>query len=301
MDSISENSLHHRLRRHQPAAAAGDRLGGGLRRVVQLESRDARQPVLRLLLHADRRCVRRVPVARPVSAVCVLRDRGGAKIFPDRHLGRRTASVRGDEAGALFLRRQRAGVAGNAGSFLFGAGRHQRQGVGDIQPVGLAARWRGTARGSAMDFPADFLRLRHNGRHVAVPHLGTDRPRGSADGGKHAAGGRGDETGRVRLPARGRRAAALGSRGLGTLGGGRRNHQHRLWRARCPETGRLQVRHRLLECQPHGLCAAGHRHAEPHRHDRRRAADVLPRCDRCAALRIGRHGDLFAHQNAHAR
>ncbi len=185
LDSISRHRLHHRLRRHQPATAAGDRLGGGVWCVVQLDSRVACEPVLRLLLRADRRCVRRVPVARPVSAVCVLRDRGGAKIFPDRHLGRRTASVRGDEAGTLFLRRQRSSVAGDARGFLFST-RRLRRGAEDVQLAGVA---RGTSAGSgaAMDFPADFRRLCHNGRHVAVPHLGTDRPRGSADGGKHAA------------------------------------------------------------------------------------------------------------------
>jgi hypothetical protein len=38
---------------------------------------------------------------------------------------------------------------------------------------------------------------------VAVSHLGAHRPRGRADGRIHAAGRRGDEAGRVRLPARG--------------------------------------------------------------------------------------------------
>ena len=82
-------------------------------------------------------------------------------------------------------------------------------------------------------FPGDFRRLRHNGRHVAVPHLGTDRPRRCANGSKHAAGRCGDEAGRLRLPTRGRRAVASGRSSLGTVGGGGGNHQHRLRRARC--------------------------------------------------------------------
>ena len=51
--------------------------------------------------------------------------------------------------------------------------------------------------------PAGVCRLRDSGRHVAVSYLGADRPRGRADGCLDAAGRRGDEAGRVRLPARG--------------------------------------------------------------------------------------------------
>ncbi len=50
-------------------------------------------------------------------------------------------------------------------------------------------------------FPLVFIGFRDSGGHVAVSHLGSDRPRGCADGGIDAAGGRGDEAGRLRLPA----------------------------------------------------------------------------------------------------
>ena len=70
--------------------------------------------------------------------------------------------------------------------------------------------------------PAGVRRLRHPGRPVAVPHLGADRPRGGADGGLDAAGGRGDEAGRLRLPARGDDAvsARAGAWGFSVLGFG---------------------------------------------------------------------------------
>ena len=48
---------------------------------------------------------------------------------------------------------------------------------------------------------------------------------------------------------------------------------------------RLQIRHRLLEREPHGLCAAGADDAEPDRHDRRGVADVFARGDCRAAVR----------------
>ena len=58
--------------------------------------------------------------------------------------------------------------------------------------------------------PAGVCGFRDPGGHVAVPHLGADRPRGRADGGVDAAGGRGDEAGRVRLSASGDDAVSAG-------------------------------------------------------------------------------------------
>ena len=59
---------------------------------------------------------------------------------------------------------------------------------------------------------------------------------------------------------------------------------------------RLQVRHRLLQREPHGICAAGADDAEPDRHDRRGAADVLAWHHCRAAVR-----DCGAHRvRAHA-
>ena len=58
--------------------------------------------------------------------------------------------------------------------------------------------------------PAGLRRLCDSGRHVALPHLGAHRPRRRAHRRLHAAGRRGDEAGRLRLPAR--RHCALSAR-----------------------------------------------------------------------------------------
>ena len=76
------------------------------------------------------------------------------------------------------------------------------------QPLHRARR--SGARGTACQLPdvvlpAGLCRFRDSRRHVALSHLGAHRPRGRAHGGVHAAGRRGDEAGRVRLPARGDR------------------------------------------------------------------------------------------------
>ena len=70
--------------------------------------------------------------------------------------------------------------------------------------VGLLAAWSRPLPGELPDvgLPAGLHGLCHPGRHVALPHLGADRPRGSAHRCFHAAGRRGDEAGRVWLPAR---------------------------------------------------------------------------------------------------
>ena len=74
--------------------------------------------------------------------------------------------------------------------------------------------------------------------------------------------------------------------------------RHRLRRAGGAGADRLQIRHRLLQRQPHGLCAAGADDAEPDRHDRRGAADVLARHHRRAALRHRRTHRLRPHAHA---
>ena len=61
--------------------------------------------------------------------------------------------------------------------------------------------------------------------------------------------------------------------------------RHCLRRAGGAGADRLQICHRLLEREPHGICAAGPDDAEPDRPDGRGAADVLARHHRRAALR----------------
>ena len=83
----------------------------------------------------------------------------------------------------------------------------------------VAAGARSTSLGDLAGFPfslalsdggvsAGICRLRGARRHVAVAHLGADRPRCRAHGGLHAACRRGDEAGRLRMPARGHDAVS---------------------------------------------------------------------------------------------
>ena len=80
-----------------------------------------------------------------------------------------------------------------------------------------------------------------------------------------------------------------------------RRHRHRLRRARRPGADRLQIRHRLLQRQPHGLRAARPDDAQPDRPHRRGAADVLARHHRRPALRHRRPHRLRPHPHAPIR
>ena len=92
----------------------------------------------------------------------------------------------------------------------------------------------------------------------------------------HAGGA--DEAGSLRHHPRGYFPAAGGCRLVVDGGAYRAGHGQRAVRRDVGDvaTG-LEVRHWLLQRQPHGLRAYGHRHAGHHRHGRRGVADVLPR------------------------
>ena len=140
-------------------------------------------------------------------------------------------------------------------------------------------------------FPAGVRRIRDSGGPVAVSHMGAHRSRGRAHRRLDVAGGRGDETRRLRLPARGdgavpRRRPHVAERNRRTGG-----HRHCLWRGRGAGAKGFQVCHRLFQRESHGFCAAGPGHAQHHRPQRRGAANVLARHHRRAAVRRrGPHG-----------
>ena len=123
--------------------------------------------------------------------------------------------------------------------------------------------------------PAVHDRVRRAGGPVALPHLVAGRPRGGADGGEHAARRRADEAGRLRHHTRGHRPAAAG-RGRLDAGPHHPGYDKRGVRRHLRDgAARPEVRHRLLQRQPHGLRAHGLRHTE---RNRSRAAP----CSRCS-------------------
>ena len=93
--------------------------------------------------------------------------------------------------------------------------------------LGGSGTRRSAGKFSDVGVPAGLRGLRHSGRHVAAAHLGAHRPRRSADSGVNVVGRRGDEAGRVRLPARGDRIVSAWHGPVGIL-------RHRDWIvARC--------------------------------------------------------------------
>jgi hypothetical protein len=103
--------------------------------------------------------------------------------------------VRGHEAGALLV----PGFGDGADRPACGVrnGRQPLHGIDCPGPRRLAGQLPDVV------FSAGLHGVCDSGRHVAVSHLGAHGPCGRAYGGFHAAGRRSDETGRVRLPARG--------------------------------------------------------------------------------------------------
>ena len=100
-------------------------------------------------------------------------------------------------------------------------------------------------------------RFRRVGGSVALPHLVARRPRRRPDGRQHAARRCADEARRIRHPRRRhghppRRRTRLGARAHRP-----RHGQRALRRNLSPRPARPQVRHRLLQRQPHGLRAHG--------------------------------------------
>ena len=159
-----------------------------------MEHRTAHQRVFRFLPGAHRRSLRSFSQLRSASTLRLLRNRHCAQVFPHRHLGFHAARVRGHEAGHLFLRR-----LGDGAHRLAGGLRHLGQPLHQpyrIRSCGIPCRL------SDVVLSAGLYRFCDSCRHVAVPHLGAHRPRRRAHCCFHAAGRRGDEAGRIRLPSR---------------------------------------------------------------------------------------------------
>ena len=167
------------------------------------------------------------------------------------------------------------------GGCLCGGGRHQFR----YRPSGRRALFAGAA---GVGVPDLVPGLRGAGGHLAVPHLGADRPRGGAHRGLDVAGGRGDETRCLRRAVRGDAVVSAGLRAMET--GDRRpgGDRHRLWRAHRAGAEGSQVRDRLFQRQPHGLCVVRSGGGHPLGPARRGAANDLPRHHRGAALRYRR-------------
>ena len=120
---------------------------------------------------------------------------------------------------------------------------------------------------------ADVCRVRNSRGLVAVPHLGPDRSRGRANRCIHAAGRRGHEAGRIRLPARGHGVVSARDGSVGIHDCGHRlmaqrvrhprRHRHHLRRAGGAGADRFQICHRLLVREPHGIRASGPDDSEP--------------------------------------
>ncbi len=175
---------------HQPRAgfADGHCVGGG--HFIFMEHRASRQGILRLLPGIDWRGVRCVSQLRFVPAVCVLRAGHHSQIFSHRDLGLDESRIRRDETGALLVRGQRHGARGNRrGVCRVRREKHEPPRTREISLPGII---------SILGVPAGVHRFCDSRGHLAVSHLGADRPRGRADGGFDAARRCGDETRCVR-------------------------------------------------------------------------------------------------------
>src|SRR3990172_4594981 len=185
----------------------------------------------------------------------------------------------------------------------------RRGGAGHLRPAGLPGS------GHRSEFPAPAFPLLDGGlrrarRALAVPHLVARRPRRRAHRREHAARRRPHEAGRLRHPARRHSAVAGGRAGVGAAAHGPGDRQRALRRILRHGPARPEVRHRLLQRQPHGLRPPGPRHAQRHGPERRRAPDVLARYHDRPLLRYGgrhlrprphpRHPATWRPREAHA-
>ena len=136
--------------------------------------------------------------------------------------------------------------------------------------------------------PARAAGLRHADPDLAAAHVVARRPRGRAHRGLDAARRRAAEARRVRLHPPRAHDVPLGVARLVVADRDHRRDQRGLRRVLRDEPDRPEVRHRLLEREPHGLRAAGHRDGRQVRTHRRRVPDVRARHHDRAVLRAHR-------------
>ena len=267
---------------------------GHRRDSILLEHRASGEGVLRLLPRAHWRGLWRVPQLRSVPAVRLLRAGHHPKVLPHRHLGFDPEGIWRDEAGAVFVCRQRDGA------HRFDRGLRRGRGQ-DHEPAELAQfpfpqsfQW--------WAFPLVFVGFGilaglwpfHTWAptgHVAAPTAasmllaGVVMKLGAYGCLRVAMTLFPARAGRLGFPRAGLRFLA---RRVQPAGG----HRHRLWRDGRAGAEGLQIRHRLFQREPHGFRAAGIDDAEPGRLERRRAANVLARHHRRPAVRRGRADGL---------
>ena len=128
-------------------------------------------------------------------------------------------------------------------------------------------------------FPVVFLRLCRAGRHFPLPLLGAGWPRGRADRHLDAAGGRGNESGRICRAARGDHAAAGRRALLGPADPDPGDDQRGLRRVHRHDPDRFQICHRFFLGFAHGAGADRFCHPHPARGCSARAC----RCSRTAS------------------
>ena len=146
--------------------------------------------------------------------------------------------------------------------------------------------------------PGFVSRLRRSCRHLAVAHLGADRPRRRADCGFDVARRNCDETRRLRRAARRDESFPARFPNVEQMDRGSRRDRNCLCRGGGPASARPEIRHRLFEREPHGFRVARAGHGQRARRFRRGAANVFARRDRRTPLRRCRTHDLSPHSHA---
>ena len=106
---------------------------------------------------------------------------------------------------------------------------------------------------ASVGFPGPVPWVRDPRRHLAVAHLGADRPCRGADGRLDAAGRDRDEARRLRRAARRAQSLSVRLPDVEQMDRGLRRHRDCLRGGGRAAAERSQVCHRLLERQPHGL------------------------------------------------
>ena len=226
------------------------------------------------------RLLRRFPERRFVSLLCLLRAGHRPEIFPDRDLGIDQQGIRRDEADALFFPRRRARFHRHSRRLRDRAASFDLHQLAQL-PVPRRSCRSGPFRSCSSGSPSSagiwpFHTWAPTG-HVAAPTAGSMLLAGIV----------------MKLGAYGALRVAMNLFPLG----------FQIWSkwiavlavigivyaaavALAPE--RSQVRHRLLEREPHGLCPARAGDGQCPRSLRRGSANVLARRDRRAPLRPGR-------------